>query len=81
MNLFKRSAETLADQVDQRPRLVDKPSFLKGEWNLCAHRTGFWSGSRTELSDETGNYLRLEGECKTCKKQVFVIREFANEPA
>ncbi len=55
------------------------PKLLSGEWSLCAHDKGFWGGDRNspeKVSDKTGEYIRLTGDCKTCLKKVVAYRAF-----
>lgn len=75
MALFGKKDETFADLVDRKPKL------LSGEFSFCSHPTGFWAGQNTKVSDDSGTYLRMTGDCKKCNKPVFVIRELAQVPA
>jgi hypothetical protein len=67
--------KTLADMAAERPKL------LSGEFSSCSHNAyGF--GSSSEVSDETGKYLRLVGDCRKCKSNVVAIQEISdNQPS
>jgi hypothetical protein len=66
--LLEGSPETYADRVGQGPQL------LTPAWTLCAHDKGFWHRSISEVSDDSGSYLRQVGDCKgLCKRPVDVI--------
>lgn len=64
---FKAEPKTLAEQVNRAPKL------LSGEFTLCTHKKGFWYGSEEKVSDESGSYLRLQGNCKKCDEMVYKI--------
>jgi hypothetical protein len=75
MGLFKREV-TFADLVGKSPRLLTKEWF-----SICSHKKGFWARTNTTVSDETGSYLRMVGDCKGCNKPVVSIQSLkVNEP-
>lgn len=65
--LFRTEPKNLADQVGRGPKL------LSGEFTLCSHKKGFWFGSEEKVSDESGTYVRLQGQCKKCDEPVYKI--------
>ncbi len=60
--------ETYADLAGKGTML------LSDHWSICAHRKGFWFGAASRVSDESGKYLKLTGDCKTCKKAVVAYQ-------
>lgn len=62
---------TYADLAKMNPKL------LSGEWSFCAHKKGFWGediNAPETVTDETGRYTKLTGECKSCQKKVVAYR-------
>jgi hypothetical protein len=68
MGLFSKE-RSLADLAEKPPKLLIKKWF-----SLCSHPTGFWAGTNTIVSDTSGNYLRMVGDCKTCEESLVAYR-------
>ncbi len=68
MGLFSRE-RSLADLAEKSPQLLTKKWF-----SLCSHPNGFWAGTNTTVSDASGTFLKLVGDCKSCNEPLVAYR-------
>lgn len=74
-NLFKQQEQSVSDQVETYADLVGKgPRLLSGAFSRCSHsKWGY--GSSSNVTDVSGTFQRVVGDCRICKEPVVSIIE------